>query len=426
MAAHDTTEISPKYHKLISDWQKKNFPELSYMEKHWKEYYPKQTPFRLISKIGKLKSEAISIGRFKDNPYFEQANEMSGNMFFSAQGIIKAQCSTELGSVQQHRVSIDTAVNDDMKFGILRIMAEELRHAYQMFWVLEHDPTWRRLGMGDVADRMIQELLDMQTGSHVLDAFNMQMVSFLDNTVFATVIDLVGKYQLDMQSVFAYAPMARSMGPMLQEEAFHLGHGKKSVRQIALMSANDEGDFSITDMQEHLNKWLPRGLEMFGKEDGGGTNVEFGFKSKTNGVAQDEYYEEARSFVRDWNCALIQQHYLKGTEYPDAKEIVEKMWETKDTVKGIKPEMIVFVPDKKFCRKRGLEDFVFKPYDMHGTLLTGTGGAAIGTDDYMEYLKCVLPEDYREDPEFTRFGEQMKEYHDAGGSGDVGGAGYSG
>jgi len=63
---------------------------------------------------------------------------------------------------------------------------------------------------------------------------------------------------------------------------------------------------------------------------------------------------------------------------------------------------------------------------MHGTLLTGTGGAAIGTDDYMEYLKTVLPEDYREDPEFTRYGEQMKEYHDAGGSGDVGGAGYSG
>ena len=324
MVAIETSLISPKYHKLISDWQKKNFPELSYLEKNWTNYYPKQTPFKLQSRIGQLKSEAISVGRYKDRPYFEQANEMGGNMFFSAQGIVKAQCSTELGSVQQHRMSIDQAVTDEMKFGILRIMAEELRHAYQMFWVLEHDETWKRLGMGDVADNMIQELLDMQTGAHVLDAFNMEMQNFLDNTIFATFIDMVGKYQLDMQSVFAYAPMARSMGPMLQEEAFHLGHGKKSVRQIAVMAANQEGDFSIKDVQEHLNKWLARGLEMFGNESGGGTNVEFGFKDKTNGVAQAEYHAEVTGVVKDWNCALIQQVYKKGTDYATAKEIVEE------------------------------------------------------------------------------------------------------
>ena len=146
MVAIETTLIAPKYHKLISDWQKRNFPELSYLEKNWSNYYPKQTPFQLQSRIGKLKSDAISVGRYKDRPHFEEASEMGGNMFFSAQGIVKAQCSTELGSVQQHRMSIDQAVTDEMKFGILRIMAEELRHAYQMFWVLEHDPSWKRMG----------------------------------------------------------------------------------------------------------------------------------------------------------------------------------------------------------------------------------------------------------------------------------------
>ncbi|MHC4820051.1 MAG: hypothetical protein ACYTF8_18605, partial [Planctomycetota bacterium] len=191
MAKLRTTLISPKYHKLITDWQKRHFPELGYLEKHWTEYYPKQSEFRLQSIIGKLRSDQISIGRYAGHEYFEEANEMGGNMFFSAQGIIKAQCSTELGSVQQHRMSVDQAIDDDMKFGILRIMAEELRHAYQMFWVLEHDATWKRLGMGDVADTMIQELLNMRTGGHVLDAFNMEMQNFLDNTMFATVIDLV-------------------------------------------------------------------------------------------------------------------------------------------------------------------------------------------------------------------------------------------
>ena len=317
MAELQISEISPKYHKLITDWQKRHFPELGYLEKHWSEYYPKQSEFRLQSIIGKLRSEQISIGRYAGQECFEEANQMGGNMFFSAQGIIKAQCSTELGSVQQHRMSIDKAVNDEMKFGILRIMAEELRHAYQMFWGLGHDPSWKKVGMGDVADQMIQELLAMETGNHVLDAFNMEMQDFLDNLVFATVIDLVGKYQLDMQTVFAYAPMARSMGPMLREEAFHLGHGRKSVRTLALMGADGKGDYSIQDIQEHMNKWLPRGLEMFGNEEGGGTNVDFGFKSKTNGVAQHEYWLEASEFVKDWNCAIIQQVYKKGTEYPE-------------------------------------------------------------------------------------------------------------
>jgi len=426
MAHATTASLSPKYHKLISDWQKRHFPELSYMEKHWAEHYPKQTAFRLVSKLGKLRSSAISIGRYKDSPYFEAAGEMAGNMFFSAQGIIKAQCSTELGSVQQHRMSIEKAVDDGMKFGILRIMAEELRHAYQMFWVLEHDPTWKRAGMGDVADRMIQELLDMRTGGHVLDAFNMEMQDFLDNTVFATVIDLVGKYQLDMQSVFAYAPMARSMGPMLREEAFHLGHGRRSVRRIALMGARGEGDFSVRDVQTHLNKWLPRGLEMFGNESGGTTNVEFGFKSKRNGEAQAEYHAEVTAWVKDWDCALIREVYRKDTSYADAAAIVDRIWATKEAHKGIRPEMILFTPDRRFFRKRGLEGFVFKPYDLHGTLLTREGGLPISPEAYLEYLRTELPETFFDDPEWTKYGRQLHEYHAAGGEGDVSGASYSG
>ncbi len=426
MAIQDIGEIQPKYHKLISDWQKKHFPELGYLEKHWTDYYPKQSPFRLISRLGDLKSEHISVGRYKDKPYFEAAHEMSGNMFFSAQGIVKAQCSTELGSIQQHRMSIDQAVTDEMKFGILRIMAEELRHAYQMFWVLEHDETWKRLGMGDVADQMIQELLDMKTGGHVLDAFNMEMQDFLDNTMFATVIDCVGKYQLDMQTVFCYAPMARSMVPMLVEEAFHLGHGRKSVRQIVVMAANQQGSFSVGDVQQHLNKWLPRGLEMFGSESGGGTNVEFGFKSKTNVVAQSEYYDEIKDYVRDWNCAMVQQVYRKDLDYATAKEIVERIWETKDECKGIRPEMILFMPDRRFFRKRGLAEFVFKPFDLHGTMLTGAGGLPISPDDYLVYLKGHLPEAYFGDPEWQKFERQLRDYYRKGGKGDVAGASYSG
>ena len=145
---------------------------------------------------------AIQYGRMAGKPRFEKAGEMVGNMFYSARDIIRAQASTELGSIQQHRLTLEQAPTDAMKVSVLSIMAEELRHGYQMFWVLDHDPSWKKPGHPDVARETIDELLAMELGNHVLDAFNIPFHNFLDNVVFATVVDLVGKYQLEMQRVF--------------------------------------------------------------------------------------------------------------------------------------------------------------------------------------------------------------------------------
>jgi 1,2-phenylacetyl-CoA epoxidase catalytic subunit len=58
-------------------------------------------------------------------------------------------------------------------------------------------------------------------------------------------------------------------------------------------------------LQKAINKWLPRGLEMFGDERGGGTNVRFGLKPMKNAEAQDQYYEEVRKVVRDLNTRYL-------------------------------------------------------------------------------------------------------------------------
>ncbi len=216
-ASYVTTTITKKYHDAIVDWQEKNFPELAILEKHWDDYFKGQPPFQLVSKIGTVDSDVIQLGQYAGRKRFERAKEMVGNTFFSARDIIRAQASTELGSIQQHRLTLDRAISDKGKFAVLRIMAEELRHAYQMFWVLDQDPTWKKPGLGDVAKMTIEELLSMELGSHVLDAFNIDFNDFLDNVTYATVIDLVGKYQLEMQQVFSYAPMARSMGPCFRK-----------------------------------------------------------------------------------------------------------------------------------------------------------------------------------------------------------------
>src|SRR5215467_2564387 len=401
MANFTTETVSQKYHDAIVGWQQKNFPELDLLNRHWDDYFKGQPPFQLVAKVGDLKSDFIDVGQYSGKKRFEQAKEMVGNAFFSARDIVRAQCSTELGSIQQHRITLDQAVTDKGKFAVLRIMAEELRHAYQMFWVLDHDATWKKPGLGDVAKQTIEELLSMELGTHVLDAFNIDFNDFLDNVTYATVIDLVGKYQLDMQQVFSYAPMARSMGPMLQEEAFHLGSGRTLLKEIGQSAARGEGDYSVEDMQRAMNQWFPRGLEMFGNEGGGETAVTFGFKDKTNGTAQGEYVEEVNGVINNVNVAMVLQR-LPGASREDARAVVAEIEKSGDPNRGVKPEDILFLPDVKFFRKRGLEDVIFKPFDTRGRLIT-EGGTPISQERYNQYLATVLPARFVGSREFKKY-----------------------
>jgi 1,2-phenylacetyl-CoA epoxidase catalytic subunit len=405
LAAYTTETITAKYHDSLVAWQQKNFPELKFLQSNWTKYYPTQTPYQLFAKIGKLNSEVINHGRMAGQPRIEHAGEMVGNMFYTARDIIRAQASTELGSIQQHRLTLEEAPTDQMKISVLRIMAEELRHAYQMFWVFDHDQSWRKPGHPDVAKETMDELLAMELGNHVLDAFNIPFYNFLDNVIFATTIDLVGKYQLEMQKVFSYAPMARSMGPMLSEEGYHIGSGRGFLKELAVAATNHNGRYSIQDIQKAINAWVPRGLEMFGNERGGETAVAFGFKDRNNGTAQGEYYNEVREVLELVNveCARTK---IKDISAPDARSLVREVQDTGETIKGISPHDLLFVPDPKFFRQRGREEVVFMPYDVNGNLISDSGKPVNG-ERYLAYLQGVLPDYFMKTKEFAKYREAL-------------------
>jgi benzoyl-CoA 2,3-epoxidase subunit B len=239
----------------------------------------------------------------------------------------------------------------------------------------------------------------------VLDAFNIPFVNFLDNVIFATVIDLVGKYQLEMQKVFSYAPMGRSMGPMLSEEGFHIGSGRGFLRDLAVAAHNDTGKHSIDEMQQVLNMWVPRGVEMFGNERGGETSVAFGFKDRNNGTAQSEYYNEVREVLELVNIAVVQAK-VKDTPAPEARTIVREVQDTKETVSGVSPKDLLFAPDVKFFRSRGMEEIAFMPYDINGNMITDNGKPVSG-EKYLDYLSTVLPGYYFSGSEFAKYREAL-------------------
>jgi len=191
------------------------------------------------------------------------------------------------------------------------------------------------------------------------------------------------------------------MGPMLQEEAFHLGSGRSLLREIGEMAARGEGEYSVDDMQRSLNMWFPRGLEMFGNEAGGETAVTFGFKDKTNGTAQGEYVEEVNGVINNVNVAMVLQR-LPGASREDARAVVAEIEKSGDPNRGVKPEDILFLPDVKFFRKRGLEDVIFKPFDTRGQLIT-EAGSPISQERYNQYLATVLPARFVSSREFKKY-----------------------
>jgi hypothetical protein len=129
------------------------------------------------------------------------------------------------------------------------------------------------------------------------------------------------------------------------------------------------------------------------------------FTLRNNGTAQAEYHGEVREVLELINVAIVQQK-VKDITAPDARSLVREVQDTGETIKGVKPEDLLFVPDVKFYRKRGMEEVVYMPYDVRGNLLT-EDGKPISGEQYLAYLATVLPDYFMKTKEFTSYREAL-------------------
>jgi hypothetical protein len=245
---------------------------------------------------------------------------------------------------------------------------------------------------------MVEEILSMQTGSHVLDAFNLEYDSFIDNICFAAIIDRVGKYQLTMQKVCAYKPMADSMPPMLREEAFHLAAGVIPLRRWAQRAAKGDPLVTMAVIQKSINKWFPRGLEMFGDERGGDTNVKFGFKDMKNREAQDLYIEEVRRMVRDINARFLRARFADYT-LDKVDQVLDELERSRGRHDGVEYEDLLRLPDRRFFRRKG----------EHAWTMIGVDGEPFDdAERYLRHLACHLPEAYLTTRDLRMYQEMLR------------------
>jgi 1,2-phenylacetyl-CoA epoxidase catalytic subunit len=376
-----TTSLPKPFHAAVVRWRDEFIPDYGYLIERWDAFFPRDRGFELCAFRELGICDEIECGAEQGKPKHRRAADLAPEQAHHLLGAIRAQASTEFGSIQQHRLTLARAQDEEEQFWILRMMAEELRHGYQMIHLLVEDD-WSAASAETSAD-MVEEILSMTTGSHVLGAFNIDFDSFVDNVVFCALIDRVGKFQLAMQRVSAYKPMAESMPQMLREEAFHLAAGVVPMRRWATRAARGEGTISMAMLQKAVAKWLPRGMEMFGDERGGGTNVRFGLKDKKNAEAQRLYYEEVGKLVKDVDLRFVRAR-LPALDRAAAVEAVDRLAAGEES-HGLRPEDVVRLPHPEFFRRRGVPAFT----------RVGFGGETFGElPAYLDHLRDVLPEAY--------------------------------
>jgi 1,2-phenylacetyl-CoA epoxidase catalytic subunit len=389
-----TVNLPKSFHDAVVRWQETYLTDYDFLLENWDKHFPNDPRFQLCAYRQMGMCAEIECGDFKGQPKHTRASAMLPEQAHHVLGAIRAQASTEFGSIQQHRLTLARAQDEEEQFWILRMMAEELRHGYQMLHLLAEDD-WSSVSKDTSAD-MVEEILSMTTGSHVLGAFNIDFDSFVDNVVFCALIDRVGKYQLSMQKMSAYQPLAESMPQMLREEAFHLASGVVPMRHWVTSAATGEGLVSMEMLQRAINKWLPRGLEMFGDERGGGTNVRFGLKPMKNAEAQAAYREEVGKMVADLNMRYVRAR-LPELSLADAGQVLAR-FEAGETVSGVRPEELLRLPHPEFFRRRGVPAF---------TMAGFAGEPFSDLHAYVEHLERNLPEAYRASHDFKDYVETL-------------------
>lgn len=230
-----------------------------------------------------MQTRDIQWGEMKGIRKFEHAQELPYDYRAFLLRLLWVQADTEFASVQQHRPWLDQAPTFEDRWVEARIIADEMRHGWQMVKILED--------FGEDGQHYINDLLHRKEHEHKLDSFNMDFETWEDVAAFACLVDRVGMFQLRAFQECSYGPLARAIPQMLTEENLHIGAGRNALNRIA----NDPTYYGDkAKAQAAIDKWYPRALDMFGHTGSEGSElaVQLGVKRWRNEEARGMYIDE--------------------------------------------------------------------------------------------------------------------------------------
>ncbi|MBI3940666.1 MAG: phenylacetate-CoA oxygenase subunit PaaI [Acidobacteria bacterium] len=314
--------------------------------------------YHFETKLGELESDEIEFGHFAGQRKWEKLIEIPDQRIRDLlHHLVEYQGDTEFASVEQQKNLLERAPSNYDLASIIRVNREEMRHGWQMAYLLvEH--------FGEIGKRQAQKLLERRASAHsrLLGSFNEPVYNWLDFFTYTDFIDRDGKYQLNMLSRSAFGPLARSMRPMLQEEAYHLLTGNSGLMRIVKAKV-----IPVTVIQKYFNKWLSTGADLFGQDQSSSAHWAYlwGLKGR-----YDEHLFDGPADMATLN-ELSRSQYLK-----EVGAIIDAL---NRSIGADQPKLRI--PDEKF--RRSIGQYAGMTYSADGKLLS--------PEEYEKHLKEVLP-----------------------------------
>lgn len=314
--------------------------------------------YKFEIKYGDLETDEVEFGAYKGRKKWERVAQIPDQRMRDALlNHIVYQGDTEFASVEQQRFLFNTAPSEYDAASLARIMTEEMRHGWQMSHLLV---TY----FGDSGKLEAQKLLERRAfqKNRLLGSFNGDTENWLDLFTYTQFIDRDGKYQLGMLRHSGFAPLARSMGPMLKEESYHLGTGNNGMLRIV-----KAGVIPLPIIQKYINKWVPTAYDLFGTDHSGSAHWAYTWGLKGRFDESENQQPADLDFMNEYARNL----YIK-----ECQGLLDRI---NKVVPEDQPKL--FLPDLKFNRSIG--DFANQPYDLQGKLMPA--------EQFPAYLEAQLP-----------------------------------
>jgi benzoyl-CoA 2,3-dioxygenase component B len=321
---------------------------------------PRHSDYQFEAKYGDLKTGEIEYGDFKGEKKWERVTQIPHQPIRDALlNLIVYQGDTEFASVEQQRNLLETSPSDYDTDSVCRIMVEEMRHGWQMCHLLVNH-------FGETGKVEARKLLERRSwqNNRLLGSFNVDVDNWVDFFTYTEFVDRDGKFQLNMLSTSGFAPLARSMGPMLREEGFHLGTGHMGLQRIA-----KAGRLPAALLQKYVNKWLSTAYDLFGKDSSSSAEwfYVWGLKGRYDEARQPQ--EVDREHLNELSREMYRQEAVK------LLESVSRLFPP-----GTPP---LTAPDMKYNRSIG--EFAGATYSVTGELLE--------PEAYGRHLAETLPDE---------------------------------
>lgn len=310
------------------------------------------------SRFGEAKQSEIEFGEFAGRRKWETVGEIPRSEIQDILlRLITVQGDTEFASIEQQRRLINAAPTETDLRSIVRINAEEMRHGWQMSYLLVS--FFGDAGKAE-ARKLLQRCSDRK--ERLLGAFNEPVVDWLDFFTYTAFVDRDGAYQLTMLNHSGFGPLSRSMEPMLQEESFHLLTGLTGLQRILRA-----GKVPVEIVQKAINRWLPVCFDLFGQDRSrsAANAYQWGLKGR--------FDEEKGGKVEEPDQLNEAARRLYGKEVRALAGILN------EEIGDDRPKL--YVPDPKFHRDVG----------KYKGMTFSVSGEPLDEGAYSRHLEAVLP-----------------------------------